>query len=322
MSSSQTSPVVNNGVTFSWSSSNIATGSTNSGFKANSNLTITLPTGSILKGISKSNGNSWGSEATIKVYTGSNSNGTNIATIIQGTNEYTISSNNTGTTYFLSNSTSKNAWIKTLTITYETTSGGGGNNNDDDNDGCDELTYAVIGMGKVSSGNATYTNFSNKTVTSSAIYAGNILKFNNSSNPSDVIQLRATSPSGIVTTTSGGSAKSISVVWNTNTQSGRTLDVYGSNTAYTSASDLYDNSKQGTKLGSIVYDTSTSLEIQGTYKYIGLRSADKTMYLDKVTICWSTCEKLAEINGSISLGQEGRRCRCRCRYRIRNMFTT
>ena len=123
MSTSQTSPVTNNDVTFTWTSSNIVTGGGNSsGFKANSNMTVTIPSGATLKSISKVNGNNWGSGATIKVYAGTNSSGTEIASIVTETPSYTISSNNTGTTYYFENSTGKNAWIKSLSIEYE---GGG-----------------------------------------------------------------------------------------------------------------------------------------------------------------------------------------------------
>lgn len=115
----QSSPVTDNSVRYSWTSSNIITGTNNgSGFKANSNMTITIPTGAVLYQIKKSNGNTWGGGATIYVYTGSDNTGTNIASIVTGTNSYTISSNNTGTTYYFENSTAKNAWINTLQILY------------------------------------------------------------------------------------------------------------------------------------------------------------------------------------------------------------
>lgn len=121
MSTSQSSPVVNNGVTFTWSSTNIVTGS-GCGFKGKAgtaDMTITIPTGCTLKGISKVNsGSSWGGGAGIKVYTGTNTSGTLLKTIVTGTNEYPISSNNTGTTYYLVNNTSANAWINSLSITY------------------------------------------------------------------------------------------------------------------------------------------------------------------------------------------------------------
>ena len=130
-----------------------------------------------------------------------------------------------------------------------------------------------------------YSNWSGKTATSSAVYAGNSAGGNSS------IQLRTTnSNSGIITTTSGGKAKKVSVVWNTNTSSGRTLDIYGKNTAYDSAADLYSNvaATKGTKIGSIVYGTSTELTIDGDYEYIGIRSNSGALYLTSITITWET----------------------------------
>lgn len=125
-----------------------------------------------------------------------------------------------------------------------------------------------------------YSNFSGKTGTSGAVYAGNCAGGNTS------IQLRSTSASGIVTTTSGGKVKSITVVWNSNTASGRTLTVYGKNSAYSSSGDLYDTSTRGTVLGTIVYGTSTTLTINGDYEYIGFRSASNALYLTSVSIVW------------------------------------
>ena len=151
----------------------------------------------------------------------------------------------------------------------------------------DALTYSTIGLGKVSSGNATYANFTGVSVTSDAVYAGNINKFNNNSNPTNVIQLRSSNNnSGIVTTTSGGKAKSVSVVWHSSTANDRTLNVYGKNSTYSQATDLYNNSNQGTLLGTIVCGTSTSLTISGDYEYIGFRSASGAMYLTSVSITW------------------------------------
>ena len=126
----------------------------------------------------------------------------------------------------------------------------------------------------------SYMNFSGKTGTSGAVYAGNCAGGNTS------IQLRATSPSGIVTTTSGGKVKSITVVWNSNTANGRTLTVYGKNSAYSSSGDLYETSTRGTVLGTIVYGTSTTLTINGDYEYIGFRSASNALYLTSVSIVW------------------------------------
>ena len=141
----------------------------------------------------------------------------------------------------------------------------------------DVLTRDLTGV----TGNS-YTEWSGIKVTSNAVYAGQ------SAGGNESIQLRSkNNNSGIVTTASGGTVKSISVTWNSNTQDGRKLNIYGSNTAYTSPSQLYGD-ECGELLGTIEKGTDkpTTLEIEGEYAYIGLRSAADAMYLDKVTIVW------------------------------------
>ena len=115
--------------------------------------------------------------------------------------------------------------------------------------------------------------------------ANNVTYVGNTAGNNDSIQLRSTNQSGIVTTTSIGKAKKVTVVWNSNTATGRTLDIYGSNTAYENADDLYGSSK-GTKLGSIVKGTSTELTITGDYAYIGIRSNNGAIYLNSISIDW------------------------------------
>lgn len=129
---------------------------------------------------------------------------------------------------------------------------------------------------------SSYTEFSNKTGASGAVYAGMCAGSYNS------IQLRSTnSNSGVVTTASGGKVKSITIDWNTNTANGRTLNVYGKNTAYSAATELYGNNS-GTLLGSIVKGTSTTLTINGDYEYIGFRCTGSAMFINSVTIVWET----------------------------------
>ena len=148
----------------------------------------------------------------------------------------------------------------------------------------DELTHTINGK---ESTNTTYVDFSDKSYTSNAVYAGN--SCNGTSDVRGVIQLRSNnSTSGIITTASGGSIKSITVEWDSNTADGRTLDIYGKNTAYSAASDLYNANTQGAKLGSIINGTSTSLTIDGNYQYIGLRSKSGAMYLTSITIEWQS----------------------------------
>ena len=135
----------------------------------------------------------------------------------------------------------------------------------------------------------TGTGYSSWTGTgiSGAVYAGQ------SAGGNEAIQLRTSgNNSGIVTTVSGGKATKIVVTWNTYTSAGRTLDIYGKNSAYSSAADLYNSSTQGTKLGSLEFnkrdtDNKTTLTISGDYEYIGMRSQSGAMYLDEIEITWS-----------------------------------
>ena len=178
--------------------------------------------------------------------------------------------------------TANSLYCQSFTITYE---GNGGETPDPETpvtppaEGdyvIDELTHSWAGIT-----GTNYSDWSGKKATSSAVYAGN------SAGGNDAIQLRSNnSNSGIVTTKSGGKAKKIVVEWNSATTSGRTLDVYGKNSAYSAATDLYSASTQGTKLGSIVYGTSTELVIDGDYEYIGLRSNSGAMYLTSISISW------------------------------------
>ena len=143
----------------------------------------------------------------------------------------------------------------------------------------DVLNYNFIGTT-----GTIYKAFSGKTGTSGAVYAGQ------SAGGSSSIQLRTKdNNSGIVTTTSGGKVKSITITFNNATAEGRIVNVYGKNTAYEDATDLYDTKTSGDELGSIAYgSTSTSLTIDGDYTFIGLRSSSGALYLDEVQITWET----------------------------------
>ena len=143
----------------------------------------------------------------------------------------------------------------------------------------DVLTTATFGSP------SSYTSWSNKQAEngSSAVYAGETTTNSNTN-----IQMRATNPSGIITTTSGGTVKKVSVKWASNTASGRILEIFGSNTAYTSSSQLYNAANWGTPLGEITCDTNTELTINGDYAYVGIKSKENALYLEKITIEWET----------------------------------
>lgn len=140
----------------------------------------------------------------------------------------------------------------------------------------DVLTQATTGVT-----GTNYTSWSGKTLNSAAVYAGQSAGGNNS------IQLRSNnSNSGIITTGSGGKVKSVTIAFNSNTASGRTVDIYGKNTAYSDPTDLYNSSTRGTKIGSIIYGTSTSITVNGDYAFIGLRSNSGALYIESLTIVW------------------------------------
>ena len=147
-----------------------------------------------------------------------------------------------------------------------------------DNIVTDTLNRALTGL-KDTDG---YTAWSDKTDASDAVYSGNSY-----GKETNAIQLKsADSISGIVTTTSGGKAVKVTVAWNGSTASGRTIDIYGKHSAYTSAANLYNDSLKGTKIGSIAYGTSTILNISDDYEYIGIRSNSGALYLDSIVIDW------------------------------------
>ncbi|MBP5798077.1 MAG: hypothetical protein J6W26_07400, partial [Bacteroidales bacterium] len=129
----------------------------------------------------------------------------------------------------------------------------------------------------------TYTDFSNVTLNSDAVYAGQSAK-----NSEGAIQLRSkNSNSGIITTASGGTISSITITVESGTN---TIDVYGKNTAYTSASDLYATSgsqnNQGTKIGSLT-ETGT-ITVTDDYAYVGIRSNNGAVYIASIDFVWET----------------------------------
>ena len=141
----------------------------------------------------------------------------------------------------------------------------------------DKLTQLWTGITGTS-----YSTWSGKTATSSAVYAGNSAGGNAS------IQLRSNnSNSGIVTTVSGGKAKKVVVEWNSNTDNARKIDIYGKNSAYSQATDLYNSTNQGTKIGTLQKGTS-ELIISDDYEYIGIRSNSGALYLTSITVTWET----------------------------------
>lgn len=147
------------------------------------------------------------------------------------------------------------------------------------------LDYDVLNYTWTGISGTGYSAWSDKNGSfSSAVYAGY------SGGQNSAIQLKSNDNiSGIVTTTSGGLLKNISLDWNSNTADGRIVSVYGRQTPYTSADDLYTASTRGLLIASIPKGTtSITIPAGNNYPYIGIRSSSGALYLDNVRVTWKT----------------------------------
>ena len=185
------------------------------------------------------------------------------------------------------------------------------------------LRYSLVGLMALVSGSVTaqvvsdsftkslldgsitnYQDLSNVALTSSARYT-----LNAASNKGKCFQLRSKdSNSGVVTTTTGGVAKTVTVVWyndgTTSSANGRTIDIYGKNEPYAAVSDLYSDDTKGTKIGSVVYDANAetltaSVSLEGNYAYVGFRSKDGALYTESITIDWSGEASETKLNAGL-----------------------
>ena len=148
----------------------------------------------------------------------------------------------------------------------------------------DEITWSGFGIQSIS-----YSSFSNVSFSSGALYSGRVAA--KASGGPIQINASASSQNGIFTTQSGGKVKSVTVTFNSATNSGNYVDIYGKNTAYSQISDLYTSSEQGTVIASPRMADSNltqSFDITDDYDFIAIRSRTKAVYIDKITIVWET----------------------------------
>lgn len=142
----------------------------------------------------------------------------------------------------------------------------------------DELTWEALGL---TATNSSYAAFSGKTFTSSAVYAGTA-----SSGTGKYIQLRSNKQdAGIVTTTSGGRLKSVTITFNEATTD-RGIDIYGKNEPYAEGPDMYNDAK-GELIGTIYANgESKTITPETDYKYLGMVAHNGAIYIDKITVEW------------------------------------
>ena len=138
----------------------------------------------------------------------------------------------------------------------------------------DVITLATTG---VEPGTGTYTSWSDKTVTSDAVYAGKTAGGQN------VIQMNNTTGNYIWTTGSGGICTKIELSRNSY-GSARAITVYGSNDPITSGST------SGLTTVGTIGTTSTSLtpEAAKQFKYILISNGSGAGYYDYFQISWKT----------------------------------
>lgn len=184
------------------------------------------------------------------------------------------------------------------------------------------LRYSLVGLMALVSGSVTaqvvsdsftkdllqsgsaYQELSNVKLASTARYT-----LYAASNDGKCFQLRSKdSNSGVVTTTTGGVAKTVTVVWyndgTTSSANGRTIDIYGKNEPYAAVSDLYSDDTKGTKIGSVVYDANAetltaSVSLEGNYAYVGFRSQKGALYTESITIDWSGEASETKLNAGL-----------------------
>ena len=147
----------------------------------------------------------------------------------------------------------------------------------------DEYVHDIINSALTGISTQSYSDISGMQDNSNAVYGANC------AGESNTVQLRSNNNnSGIVTTTTGGYVRKVTIEWSTKTADARSLQVYGDNTAYTAATQLYGTPK-GTLLGTLSKSNGdTELTITGDYAYIAVRSESGALYLDEIDIAWET----------------------------------
>lgn len=145
----------------------------------------------------------------------------------------------------------------------------------------DELTATILNI------TSSYNKFATQTLSSGASYDGAAYVGtgkNNNGIQIKVDQIKKSFYTGIITSASGGTIKSITINFNSNNSNA--LGIYGKNTAYTTADDLF-GSAAGELIKSVPNSkTAVTITPDKAYKFIGFKSNKGTIYIDKITIVW------------------------------------
>ena len=139
--------------------------------------------------------------------------------------------------------------------------------------------------------NTTGGSYADFTCTGSATgtsYVGNNMK-----STDGYIQMNK-GTSGVVSTQSKGFLKTVSITF-ANKSLNHDVDVYANITPYASSADLYDSSKQGVKLTTLLLGSTEGKTVSfaveyGNYPYVGLRANGGAVYIEQIAIAWTPAE--------------------------------
>lgn len=126
-----------------------------------------------------------------------------------------------------------------------------------------------------------------------AVYAGITI-----SRSSGDMGIKAGENSGIISTTSAGKVRTISVnAKSYYTNYTNSIDIYGKNSAYSSPAELYNSSSQGTLIGSLSFSTysTQTLNITDDYAYFGIRSESHAIDIKEIRVTWEGCSPLPSV---------------------------
>lgn len=94
---------------------------------------------------------------------------------------------------------------------------------------------------------------------------------------------------GIVTTTSGGKVKSVTITIRQH-KDPRSLEVYAKNTAYSNPEDVWNSETRGTLIGSVnassVQDVTETVVFDTDYSYVGIKATGGAVNIPEISIAW------------------------------------
>ncbi len=157
------------------------------------------------------------------------------------------------------------------------------------------------------SGNS-YKEWSGKSDQSSAVYAGNTA---GGQSTYVSLQIRGTNNSGIISTSSGGTLKSVSITFNSHTTNNYAANIYYKDTAYESPSDLQSANTQGTLAGSITKTYSSSsgtINFSGSHGFIGIIASGGTIYVDEIIITYVAEKSASNVSNYIMYEDTTNQC--------------